>query len=98
MPRRRLRLLLTAAVMSAGLTGCSSSIERGELETQAAAALETRIGVRPEVTCEDDLRAEVDATTECVAVAPGADEEVPIKITVTSVEDGRAEFEVAAVD
>jgi outer membrane murein-binding lipoprotein Lpp len=95
----RVRLLLAVVGVSLVVTGCSSSkIERDELESQAAAALEAEIGALPDVTCGEDLAAEVDATTECVAVAPGSDEELPIRITVTSVEDGQADFTIEPVD
>lgn len=97
MPSRRPGLLTAVAALGIGLTGCSSSIAQDGLESQAAAALESEIGVLPEVRCEEDLAAEVDATTDCVAVAPGSDEEVPIRITVTSVEGDQAEFEVETV-
>jgi Domain of unknown function (DUF4333) len=96
MSRRRPGVLLVA-VAAVGLTGCSSSIAEAELEEKAAAALEPEIGALPEVRCDEDLAAEVDATTECVAVAPGGDEELPIRITVTSVEDGQAEFDIEPV-
>jgi hypothetical protein len=89
------RLLVALTVLGVGLTGCASSIAQDDLESEAAAALEPEIGARPEVRCEEDLKAEVDATTECVAVAPDSSEEIPIRITVTSVQDGEAEFEIA---
>ena len=98
MSRRRPGLVVAVAALGVGLTGCSSSIAQEKLESEAAVALEPEIGVRPDVRCEDDLAAEVDATTECVAVAPGSDEGVAIRITVTSVEDGTAMFDVRAVD
>jgi Domain of unknown function (DUF4333) len=97
--RSRLRLLAVAASLSILLTGCSASkIERQELESKAASALEREIGALPEVRCGADLAAEVDATTECVAVAPGSDEELPITITVTAVQDGRADFEIVTAN
>jgi hypothetical protein len=94
----RRRLLVAVSALGIGLTGCTSSIAEDDLESTAADALEPEIGARPEVRCEEDLPAEVDATTDCVAVAPDSSEEIPIRITVTSVEDGQAEFEIAPVD
>jgi uncharacterized protein DUF4333 len=50
------------------------------------------------VSCPGDLDAEVDATTECTATEIDTGEEVVLRITVTSVEDGAAEFDIAPVD
>ncbi|MGY1624593.1 DUF4333 domain-containing protein [Geodermatophilus sp. SYSU D00965] len=96
MPRSGpLALLLPAAALA--LTGCGSSIEQGELESQVAAALEGETGVSPEVSCPGDLDAEVDASTECTATEPDTGREFTYRITVTSVDDGRAAFDIESV-
>ncbi len=96
--RRRLGLLAAVPALVLGLAGCGSTIEENELETQAAAALEPQVGVRPEVDCPEDLEAEVDATTECTASIPDTGEEVRIKITVTSVEGDQAQFDIEPIE
>jgi hypothetical protein len=87
-------LALLAPVAALTLTGCGSSIEQGELESQVASALEAETGVSPEVRCPGDLDAEVDASTECTATEPGSGREFTYRITVTAVEDGRASFDI----
>ena len=97
MPRRRL-LLAVAPVLGLGLTACGSSIERDELEKQVSSTLESRFGVAADVACPGDLDAEVDATTECTATDPDTGERIGLRITVTSVEDGTANFDIAPVE
>jgi hypothetical protein len=94
---RRLALVVAAPVLGLGLTACGSSIEQDELESQVAGAIESQLGVRPDVSCPGDLDAEVDATTECTATDPESGEELQLRITVTSVEDERAEFDIEPI-
>jgi hypothetical protein len=97
-PGRRPALLLAVPALVLGLTACSSAIEQGELESKVASAIEAEFGVAPEVSCPGDLEAEVDATTQCTATDPDTDEEIELKITVTSVEDGTAQFDIETVE
>jgi hypothetical protein len=97
-PGRRPALLLAVPALVLGLTACSSAIEQEELESQVASAIEAEFGVAPEVSCPGDLEAEVDATTQCTATDPDTDEEIELKITVTSVEDGTAQFDIETVE
>jgi hypothetical protein len=53
--------------------------------------------VAADVACPGDLDAEVDASTECTATESGTGEEIALRITVTSVEDGRADFDIVPV-
>ena len=94
MLRRRIPLLAAALVLGLGLAGCGQSIERGELETRVAGALESRSGVAAEVSCLGGLDAQVDATTECTATDPDTGEETVWRVVVTSVEDDTAEFDL----
>ena len=91
-------MIAVTPAVGLGLTACGSSIEQGELETQVASTIESRFGVAADVSCRGDLDAEVDATTECTATDPGTGEEVGLRITVTSVEDGTANFDIEPVD
>jgi Domain of unknown function (DUF4333) len=90
-------LALLVPVAALALAGCGSSIEQDELESQVAAALEAETGVSPEVSCPGDLDAEVDASTECTATEPETGREFTYRITVTSVEDGRASSDIKSV-
>ena len=91
-------MLAVVPVLAIGLTACSSSIGQDELETQVAGTLESRFGVAAGVSCPGDLDAEVDATTECTAIDPDTGEEIALRITVTSVEDGTANFDIVPVE
>ncbi|MBB3087061.1 DUF4333 domain-containing protein [Geodermatophilus sabuli] len=97
-PGRRPAQLLAVPALLVGLTACSSAIEQGELEGQVATAIEAEFGVAPEVSCPGDLEAEVDATTECTATDPDTDEQIALRITVTSVENRTAQFDIEAVE
>ncbi|MGY1633442.1 DUF4333 domain-containing protein [Geodermatophilus sp. SYSU D01186] len=97
-PGRRPVLFLAVPALALGLTACSSAIEQGELENQVASAIEAEFGVAPDVSCPGDLEAEVDASTQCTATDPETEEEIELKITVTSVEDGTAQFDIETVE
>jgi len=96
--RRPAALLAAAPVLALALTGCGSAIEQQELEKQVASTIESQFGVAPDVSCPGDLEAEVDASTECTATDPETEEEIDLRITVTSVEDDTAEFDIQTVD
>lgn len=89
-----------AAVLLA--SGCGASVSVGEktiakseVETQAATQLAAQVNQpEPDITCPDDLKAEVDATMECTLVAEGDTTQYPVTITVTSVADGTAKFDI----
>jgi Domain of unknown function (DUF4333) len=92
-PRRL--LVLTAPFL---LTGCSvfgsAVLSAEEVATQTEEALEEQVGVRPEVTCPDDLDAEVGAETRCVLTAGGDPTEYGVTVRVESVDGGKATFDV----
>ena len=94
----RLRLLAAAPVVALGLAACGDSIERGDLATRVAGALESRSGVAAEVSCLGDLAAEVDAHTECTTTDPATGEERTWRIVVTSVEDDTVQFAAERAD
>ena len=81
---RRRRLLLAAPVLALGLTGCgAATLEASTVEEGAADALEAQVGVRPDVSCPDDLEAEVGATMECTLTAGDDPTEYPVTVTVS---------------
>jgi len=92
---RRLRLLLAAPFLAAGLAACgSSSLAADDVATGAEDALEAEVGARPDVSCPDDLEAEVGAETRCTLSVEGDDQEYGVTVTVTSVEGDTANFDV----
>ena len=95
MSHRRLRALIAAPFLAAGLAACGSgSLAADDVATSAEDALEEQVGARPDVSCPDDLDAEVGAETRCMLTVDGDDQEYGVTVTVTSVEGETANFDV----
>ena len=95
MSRRRLRLLLAAPFLLAGLAACGSgALAADDVANGAEDALEAEVGARPDVSCPDDLDAEVGAEARCTLTVDGDDKEYGVTVTVTSVEGDTANFDV----
>ena len=89
------RLLLAVPVLALGVTGCGAgTLQASTIEDGAADALEKQVGIRPEVTCPDDVAAEEGASTRCTLTAPGDSTEYGVTVTVTSVDGDDAQFDV----
>jgi Domain of unknown function (DUF4333) len=92
---RRVRLLAAAPLLLAGLAGCGSgTLAAEETAEKAEDALEEQIGTRPEISCPDDLEAEVGAESRCILTAGDDPTEYGVTITVTSVEGDTVNFDV----
>lgn len=52
------------------------------------------MGVRPDISCPDDLEAQVGATIECTLTAGDDPTEYPVTVTVSSVDGDSANFDV----
>lgn len=83
---------LTSVVL---LSGCSQSLylEKSEIETEVARQVEEQVGVKPEITCPENLPGEVDATITCELADPDSDEKFDLLITATSVNTDTKEIE-----
>ena len=82
-----------------GLTACSAGpLPAEDVAAQAEAALEEESGVRPEVSCPEDLAAEVGARTRCTMTVADDPAEYAVRVTVTSIEDDRVTFAVDVDD
>ena len=102
MSRRRVRRLATTltvltvlVVLIALVVGWFDSADPLPAERVADAvadALEDEVGLRPDVSCPDDVEAEVGAQTRCTAAVDGAT--YGAMVTVTAVDDAGAEFDV----
>ena len=91
----RPRLLAVALLAVVGPVACGSTVlPADEVAAGAEDALEEEAGSRPEVSCPEDVEAEVGAETRCLLTAEGLEGEYGVTVTVTSVEDGEAQFEV----
>lgn len=91
---RRLRLLAVLPFLALGLTACGSSVAAGDVAEKAEDALEEEFGIRPDISCPDDLDAEVGASTRCTLTAGDDEAEYGTTVTVTSIEDDTANFSV----
>ena len=93
------RVLLASPLLALGLAGCGAgTLEAGTVEEGAADALEEEVGVRPDISCPDDLEAEVGASMECTLTAGDDPTEYPVTVTVSSVEGDSAKFDVEVGD
>jgi hypothetical protein len=91
-------LLLVAAVVVAVVVlrdPPPEGLPAEEVADGAEDALEAEAGARPDVTCPDDLPAEVGAETRCTLTVGGDTTEYGVTVTVTSVEDGTTTYDVA---
>src|SRR3954471_4958460 len=92
------RVVLTAsAFLATGLfmTGCSSSnaVKQADVEQEIADQLGDQLGASPDVSCPDDLKAEVDQTMDCdVTTSDG--QTVSVTVKVTSVDGNSANFSI----
>jgi hypothetical protein len=92
---RRARLLAAVPFLLAGLAACGTgTLAAEDAAEKAEDALEGQIGTRPEISCPDDLEAEVGAETRCTLTAGGDPTEYGVTITVTSVEGDTVNFDV----
>ena len=94
----RRRLFLLPALL--GVAACGAgTVAADEVTTRAEEVLEGETGgVRPEVSCPEDLPAEVGAEMRCTATVVGEEDEYGVTVTVTSVEDDQARFDVVVDD
>jgi hypothetical protein len=94
---RRLRLLAAIPFLLAGLTACSSStavLTADTVATSAEDALEEQIGIRPTISCPEDVEAKVGEKTRCTLTGGDDPTEYGVTVTVTSVEGKNATFDV----
>jgi hypothetical protein len=92
---RRLRPVLALPALAFGLAACgAATLAAEDVATGAEDALEQQVGQRPDVTCPEDLAAEVGAETRCTLTAEGLEGEYGVTVKVTSVEGDTANFDV----
>jgi hypothetical protein len=97
-----IRLLLVGAAVgtAAAAVGCSAGdkvLDQVYVETTVAHKLAEQVNQPvPDVTCPDDLKAEVGATMECTLVPQGETTMYPVHVKVTSVDTDKhtANFDV----
>ena len=100
-PALRRAALLVAAAPVLSLAACGAgSVDSDDVEESAETQLMETTGsdVRPDIDCEEDLPAEVDATITCALTADGLDGTYDVTVTVTSVEGDTANYDVVVAD
>lgn len=98
---RTIRTLFLAVLLVGGgllLASCSSekSVSQSDVEDEVSSQLESQLGAAPDVSCPDDLKAEVDQTMDCQVTT--ADQTVTVTVTVTSVDGDQANFSIELAD
>jgi hypothetical protein len=94
-----MRRLAAVPVLLAGLTACGSGdLSAADVATTAEDALEKQVGVRPTISCPEDLPAEVGASTRCTFTAGDDPTRYGVQVTVTSVDDQAVHVDVELDD
>ena len=91
-------LLALPILLAAGACGGPGTLSADEVATQAEDSLEEQVGTRPDVSCPEDLPAEVGAEMRCTLTAGDDPIEYGVTVTVTSVEGDTASFDVVVDD
>jgi Domain of unknown function (DUF4333) len=95
----RRRSLLVVPALLLGLSACgTATLSADEVATGAEDALEAEVGQRPDVTCPEDLEAEVGAEMRCTLTAEGLEGEYGVTVRISEVEGETASFDVQVDD
>jgi hypothetical protein len=94
----RWRLVVLAPLLLVPAACGTSVLEAGKVADGAEKAFEEQVGVRPDVACPDDLKAEVGAKAHCTANAPGDPTRYGVTVTVTEVNGDDATYAVEVDD
>ena len=97
---RRLPLLAVVPVLLVGLSACggTATLSSDEVANKAEDALEQQVGVRPTISCPEDVKAEVGAQTRCTLTAPDDPAEYGVSIKVNEVDGTNARFDIQVDD
>lgn len=87
-----------AAALVAGLSGCSKSVDKGDVADTIQSKLTASMTGHDigDVSCEDNLKAEVDATSMCTAKIDGKKES--FRAVVTSVDGDEVHYTIKLAD
>jgi hypothetical protein len=94
----RWRLVVLAPLLLVAAACGSGVLEAGKVADGAEKAFEEQVGVRADVTCPDDLQAEVGAKGHCTANAPGDATTYGVTVTVTEVDGDDTTYTVEVDD
>jgi hypothetical protein len=81
------------------LSACGASvIAADDVATESEDRLEEQIGVRPDISCPDELEAEVGAEVRCTLTAEDDPTEYGVTVSVTSVDGDDAQLDIQVDD
>jgi phage tail sheath gpL-like len=94
------RALLVLPALACMVGGCTvkQTLSADEVAKSAEDALEKQVGQRPDITCPDDVEAKVGNKTRCTLTAKGLDGTYGVTVTIKSVKNGTANFDVLVDD
>ncbi len=92
---RRTALALLLATAACGGPG---ALTAEEVAARAEDSLEEQAGTRPDITCPDELPAEVGSEMRCTLTVDGDPAEYGVTVTITSVDGDTAAFDVVVDD
>lgn len=97
-PVRRIAPLAAIGVLVLGLAGCGGkAVAPEEVEEQISTRLAEQYGEAPDdVSCPEELPAEVDAQITCLLTEGG--DTLDVIVTVTDVEEENVSFDVEVAD
>ncbi|HEY4630897.1 MAG TPA: DUF4333 domain-containing protein, partial [Blastococcus sp.] len=92
--------LAIVPVLLVGLSACggTATLSSDEVATKAEDALEKQVGTRPDISCPEDVKAEVGATTRCTLTAGDDPTEYGVSIKVKEVDGSNAKFDIQVDD
>lgn len=101
-PLAPLALGAATLVLASGCSfsaGTSTSVDQDKVEQQISDTLEAQVGQKPDdISCPDDLEAEVDATMTCTLTAGTDQLDVAVKVTDVDGDDVKFDIQVAEMD
>ena len=94
----RRRLLSLPGLLVLAACGGPGVLPAEEVAARAEDSLEEQVGTRPDIVCPGELTAEVGAEMRCTLTVGDDPAEYGVTVTVTSVAEGTAEFDVVVDD
>jgi hypothetical protein len=86
---------MLAATLAFGLAACDKTVEADSAADSVTEVVKDQTGFEPDdVSCPDDVKAEVGVTFECDFTGPDAD--YVAEVEITSVDGDQAQFRVVA--
>lgn len=95
--RRTAAAAIAGVMLTAGLAGCSKSVEKTDVEQELQKLLKAQAPDREftKSECEDDLPAEKDKTVDCAITIDGKPSKFTAKVTEVDGENVKFSFEPA---